>query len=155
MGDNDRKVHSCKRAECKVKISKYDPHSLCDNCRYNLDIPVYKIDRRCEECASFSDEQFKEMLAKLHDNSRKRQNRSKSGSSLTPTVIVKSSSTEGSLNQLIPPVSIEEATTVPASISPIVTPPIDISQQLSAFMSDITTLVKSQLDSVRANLAMH
>ena len=129
MGDNDRKVHPCKGAECKVKIRKYDPHSLCNNCRSILNIPICTVDNRCEECSSFSDEQFREMLSKLHENSRKRQNRSKSSTSaLTPKVIVKSSSMEGTLNKANPnpPVITKEDTTVPPSVSPIVTPPIDL-----------------------------
>ena len=68
MGDKpeQRKVHPCKGEGCKNRISSYDPHTNCNNCR----IKICTKEVRCHECWPLSDEQWDSLEAILKDNIR-------------------------------------------------------------------------------------
>ena len=75
MGDSleQSKVHPCAGENCKIRISSYDPHKLCETCREG----PCTIFVRCNDCYNLTDGQFKELESILKENKRKREAKAK------------------------------------------------------------------------------
>ena len=115
MGDRlpQDKVHNCTGADCKVRISSYDPHTVCDNCKGG----PCTLYARCSDCIDLTDSQFYKLLNIKKENKRKREVRA---SISQPVTTVPEASTSA-VNSPPPSLTSAELASLPIQPSPAVT----------------------------------
>ena len=143
LEDVKNKIRTCAGETCKAKVSSYDPHKVCEDCRG----PGCNLLNRCSECSHLSNEQFSVLESKLKENRRKKESKR----SKTKTIKV-TAKEQGAVISVSQPVnSPVENVVSPEKVIPVSesSPCVSLEAQFSGFMKSITEMVKTELSNVR------